>query len=85
MNLRNCPVCNNNSFFRYREGLAREADDDMYFIDDCLEHYIECAYCGHCAYGRSWEEVEELWNTEEPSQLELNIWAKRKQHEGTTT
>ena len=86
MILRNCPVCNNSSFLRYREGVAREANEEIYFVDMSAEHYvIECPYCGHCAYGRTWEETEGLWNIEKPSQWELDRWAKRNQHEGTTT
>jgi len=85
MNLRICPVCGSHSISRFKEGLAREANGDMYFIDDYLDHYLECVYCGHSVYSRSWEEAEKLWNIEEPSQWELNYWAKRNQHEGTTT
>ena len=85
MNLRNCPVCGNQSISRFREGLAREENEEMYFIDIYVDYYIECPYCGHNITGGNWEEAEENWNTKEPSQLELNHWAKRNKHEGTTT
>ena len=86
MELRICPVCGSHSVSRFKEGLAREdANEEIYFVDMPVDHCIVCPYCGHSAYSRSWEEVEKLWNTEKPSQWELDRWAKRNRHEGTTT
>ena len=85
MNLRPCPVCGSRSFRFYREGLAREENSEIYFINIYVDYYIECPYCGHNVISGNWEEAEENWNTEEPGALELNFWQKKVERNAANT
>ena len=73
MTLRNCPVCGNHDLSFYSQGMARQNEIEVWFIEK-PERIIECNTCGHLASGWDYGKTEEEWNTKEPDEWELDWW-----------